>query len=290
MVRKLLRNAGLALILLPEPFTTPLGLALLGASYIFAHFSRVDTPAYLRGFIKMYLTESRLRGTPGIIQHKLKQTLSDSEWRYKPEKDIRCGIDASRLMLRFGKNMAIEFAEPAMPIRHDMKRRWAGYVWPGAPPDIRTTGTASHIIDTSHLSVRFLEDACGGSRKPVEKTVHHCLKRDMVVFSADTRIPEKTVTHSFDASRLSARFAESVDPSREAALDKAIYHSMKHDLYGYVLPSIHEHAETAVVHSMDSGRLLRHYEKTMSSRSAVPQESVVHTFNPAKVSLALGMG
>src|ERR1035437_6217155 len=101
MVRKLLRNAGLALIFLPEPFTTPIGLALLGASYIFAHFSRVDTPDYLRGFIKMYLKEARVRGgSPGIIQHKLNQPPSGSEWSYRPAKNLRCGIDASRLLLR----------------------------------------------------------------------------------------------------------------------------------------------------------------------------------------------
>jgi len=263
VVRKLLRNAGLALILLPEPFTTPIGLALLGASYMFAQFSRVDTPAYLRGFIKMYLHESRLRGTSGVIEHKLKQTLSESEWRYRPAEDVHCGIDASRLMLRFGKDMTIEFAEPATPIRHDMKQRWAGYVWPGAAPDLLVTRTATHIIDTSHLSLRFLEDACGGSRKPVGKTVTHTLDIDRLAFRCDTATP---------------------------TVDKAIHHSMKHDLYGYVLPSVPVHAETAVLHTVNSGRLLRHYEKTLPSRTTAKQESKVHTFNPAKVGLALGMG
>lgn len=264
MVRKLLRNAGLALIFLPEPFTTPLGLALLGASYIFAHFDRVDTPAYLRGFIKMYLKEASIRGdTPSVIHHKLKQTLSDSEWRYRPEKDVRCGIDAGRLLLRFDKDMNIEFAEPAMPVRHNLKQRWAGYVWPGASPDIHATAIASHIINTSHLSVRFLEDACGGSRKPVEKTVNHTLDIDRFFLRCDTASP---------------------------AVEKAIHHSMKHDLFGYVQPSVPLHADTTVVHSVNRNGLLRHYEKTMPPRSVVMTEPKVHAFNPAKVSLALGRG
>lgn len=243
-MRKLLRSAGLALVLLPEPFTTPLGLALLGASYIFEHLRRVDTPAYLSGFIKMYLKEARLcGGAPGVIQHKLKQTLSDSEWRYRPAKDVRCGIDSSRLMLRFGKDMTIEFAEPATPIRHSVRQKWAGYVWPGA--------------------VRFPVDACGGSRKPVEKTV----------------------SHTMDIGRLSLRC-----DTATLAVEKAIRHSMKHELHGYVLPSVPVHAETAVVHTMNSDRLLHYYEKTMPTRFAVKPEPVVHAFNPAKVSLALGMG
>ena len=308
MVRKLLRNAGLALIFLPEPFTTPIGLALLGASYIFAHFDRIDTPAALRGFIKMYLKETSVRGgAPGVIQHKLKQTLSDSEWRYRPENDVQYGIDASRLLLRFDKDMKVEFDEPAIPVRHDMKQRWAGYVWLGASPDIRTTAIGSHIIDTSHLSVRFLEDACGGSRKPVEKMVSHTLNIDRISLQCDTASP---------------------------AVEKAIQHSMIHDLYGYVQPSVPVHLE-AVVHSMNSDRLvreyessmafkadgdktvvhnidrsasgfpaheakeilhavnrnglLRHYEKTMPDRSAVVPEPKIHAFNPAKVSLALGI-
>ena len=293
MVRKLLRNAGLALIFLPEPFTTPIGLALLGASYIFAHFNRIDTPASLRGFINMYLTEARIRGgTPSI----------------RPEKDVNCRIDTSRLLLRFGKNMNIEFDKPTMPVRHDMKQRWAGYVWPGKPPDIHTTAIASHIIDTSHLSVRFLEDACGGYRKPLEKTVNHTLDTDRLSLRCDTATP---------------------------AVEKAIHHSMKHDLYGYVQPSVLLHAEIAMVHSLNGDRLgrlyegslpapvdnktivhnidrtvpgipvhrekdvvhavnknglLRHYEKTMPGRSAVMPEPKNHAFNPAKVSLALGMG
>jgi hypothetical protein len=310
VVRKLLRNAGLALIFLPEPFTTPLGLALLGVSYIFAHFDRVDTPAYLRGFIKMYLKETSIRGgTPGVIQHKLKQTLSDSEWRYRPAKDVRYDIDSSRLLLRFDKDMNIEFDEPVMPVRHNMKHRWADYVWPGTSLDINTTAISNHIVGTSHLSVRFLEEACGGARKPVAKTVKHTLDIDRLVLRGDTASP---------------------------AVEKAIHHSMKHDLYGYVQPSVPVYAETTVVHTMNNDRLMRqyeasntsqiaadktvvhnidrtasgfpvheekevvhavnrngllcHYEKTMPGRSVVVPEPKVHAFNPAKMSLALGIG
>jgi hypothetical protein len=308
-MRKLLRNAGLALIFLPEPFTTPVGLALLGVSYIFAHFDRIDTPAYLRGFIKMYLKEASIRGgSPGVIQHKLKQTLSDTEWRYRPEKNVRNDIDASRLLLRFDKDMNVEFAEPASPVRHDIKQRWASYVWPGVSADIHTTAIASHIIDTSHLSVSLLEDAGGGSRMPMAQTVNHSLNIERLSLLCDTATP---------------------------AVEKAIHHSMKHDLYGYVQPSVPLHAEIAKVHTMNNDRLsrlyedsmpstvddktvvhnidrakpgfapppekdvvhavnknglLRHYEKTMPARSAVMPEPKVHPFNPAKVSLALGIG
>ena len=285
MVRKLLRNAGLVLILLPEPFTTPLGLALLGVSYVFARFNRIDTADYLRGFIRMYLKESRLRGeAPGVIHHKLKQALSDTEWSYRPAKDVTCGIDASRLSLRFGKDMNIEFAEPATPVRHNMKQRWAGFVWPGTAPDVRTTATANHVIDTSHMSVRFLQDTYGGSRKPAERVVKHTLDIEKLSLRCDTSSP---------------------------IVEKAIHHGMIQNLYGYVLPSIPARTESAktiahhfdralsgfptrkeqeIVHSVNRNGLLRHYEKTMPTRSAVSPEPKVHAFNPAKVSLALGMG
>ena len=305
MVRKLLRNAGLALIFLPEPFTTPVGLALLGVSYIFAHFDRVDTPAYLRGFIKMYLKEARIRGgTPGVIQHKLKQTLSDSEWRYRPEKDVRYDIDASRLLLRFDKDMNVEFAEPAAPVRHNMKQRWADFVWPGTSLDIHTTATANHIVGTSHLSVRFLEEACGGVRKPVAKTVKHTLDIDRLALRSDTASPdiEKAIHHSMkhdlygyvqpsipvysvhtmNSDRLVRHYEAA---SSLAAIDKTVVHNFDRTMAGFVVP-----AEKEVVHAVNKNGLLRHYEKTMPTRSVVVPEHKVHPFNMAKVSLALGMG
>ncbi len=338
MLRKVLRNAGLALVLLPEPITTPLGLALLGAAYLMGRFNRIDTPDYLRGFIKMYLNARPVSGSNSLIRHKLTQKLQDSEWHYQPKKDVQYGIDATRLMLRFGKDMTIEFAEPASPIKHDINGRWAGYVWPGAAPDLNTTAPATHIIDTSRLSLRYLEAACGGSSKSVEKTVHHTLNRELYERNSKenaAEVPEKTVTHTLDSSRLAAFNAEP-GASKESAADKAIHHSMKEDLRGYVLPSVQLHTEIVhsvdadrlrylygeamskpaadpqakpavrhlgyitgivpvyeekdtVVHTMNNDRLQRHYDKTMQSRGTPEQVTKVHTFNPAKVSLALGM-
>lgn len=286
MLRKVLRNAGLALVLLPEPFTTPLGLALLGTAYLMGRFNRIDTPAYLRGFIKLYLNETRPSGSTGnLIHHKLLQKLNESDWRYEPKKDVRCGIDSSRLMLRFGKDMAVEFDEPRSPIRHRMKDRWAGYVWPGSAPDLNVTPTATHIINTSSLSLRLLEDACGGSRRPIEKTVRHSLNREMLgALSAENAPAGRTISHTMGTARLSTVYTAS---RGTRAIDKAIYHSM--NLSGYVLPCVTV-AENAAVHAVDSTRLLQHYNKTMPSRLNAPKKNISHSFNPAKASLALGIG
>ena len=287
-LRKILKSAGLALILMPEPFTTPLGLALLGASYIFARLGRVDTPESLRGFIKMYLKETRTHGEPGIIQHKLIQTISSTEWRYQPEKNtVKSSIDTDRLLLRFGKDLAIEFAEPQTPIKHDIRHRWAGFVWPGSAPDIRSTPAGSHVIGTSRLSVRYLADVSGGSAKPVEKIVRHEIRHNVLQNTAGEATPEKITAHNLNAIRVSAVYSGSA--LKPSVADMALFHGIRQDLSGYVLPSVA--AEKFVVHSMNCDKISRQYAQTKPSRGVTSTPApVAHTFNPAKASLALGIG
>jgi hypothetical protein len=55
MSRKLLRGVGLALIAMPEPFTTPLGVGLLAASWVLAKRQDAQRRAYLRHLLKEYL-------------------------------------------------------------------------------------------------------------------------------------------------------------------------------------------------------------------------------------------
>lgn len=56
MARKLLRTFGLGLIALPEPFTTPLGVGLLVASYLLFRNQEADSHHRLQKLIKEYLS------------------------------------------------------------------------------------------------------------------------------------------------------------------------------------------------------------------------------------------
>lgn len=274
MLRKVLRNAGFALIFLPEPFTTPLGLVLLGTAYLMGRFGRIQTPDYLRGFIKMYLDESRpIGGKKNVIQHKLRQKLEDSGWRCQLKNDVPRCIDAGRLTVRFGKEMIIEFAEPATPFQHSLKERWAGYVWPEVSLDINVTQPATHVIDFSRLSFCRLDNNCGGSLRPVEKAVYHSLNRGLSVnvFGEKFHGIYNNVSHVPEAPRLSSTRTPPF-ASHEAEADKVIYHNMKPDLFGYVLSSVPVQEEKVVRHTMDRTRLLAQYEQTVPSRAIAPKE------------------
>jgi hypothetical protein len=56
MGRRLLRTFGLGLIALPEPFTTPLGVGLLVASYLLFREQKADSHYRLQKLIKEYLS------------------------------------------------------------------------------------------------------------------------------------------------------------------------------------------------------------------------------------------
>ena len=56
MLQKSLRSAGILLIALPEPFTTPVGAALLLASYLSTKKQRADSYENLHSLFQNYLT------------------------------------------------------------------------------------------------------------------------------------------------------------------------------------------------------------------------------------------
>ncbi len=78
-MRKLLRSSGIALLALPEPFTTPLGALLLCAAYSLPRRPRADSYSRLQEFGKLYLSlyRNQIRsfdiggqsGTPEKIVH-----------------------------------------------------------------------------------------------------------------------------------------------------------------------------------------------------------------------------
>ncbi len=208
MLRRVLKKVGLALILLPEPFTTPLGLALIGAAYVFSRIDRVDGPRQLRGLMTLYFKHARPVGETGkIIQHKLKQRLIDYEWRFQsdlPEKDIRYNIEISRLMLRYAEKMSNP-PPVEKTVHHSL--RWAGYVLPEPPRSKDAVQkTVIHKIDDSRLALRYSEMAGGSARGTVaDKVIYHNLKSSLsgYVLPSKTLVPEKVIRHTIINTNLS---------------------------------------------------------------------------------------
>ena len=212
MLRRVLKKVGFVLILLPEPFTTPLGVVLLGAAYVFSRFDRVDSARQLRGLMKLYFKHARPVGQTGkIIQHKLKQRLIDYEWRFQPrcigEKDVRSNIEISRLMLRYAEKMSnpppVEKA-----VHHTL--RWADYVLPEPPRSIEAVQrTVIHKIDDSRLALRYSDMAGGSARGTVaDKVIFHNLKSSLSGYVLPSgpstgRMPEKIVHHTIINTNLS---------------------------------------------------------------------------------------
>lgn len=213
MLRRMLRNIGFTLLLLPEPFTTPFGLALLGAAYLFAKSSRVDSPRQLRGLMSLYFNNARPVGQTGkIIQHKLKQKLIDFEWRgsqpVEPE-NTNNSIEAeiSRLILRYGETMSgPTFTAVEKTVHHSLNQRWAGYVWPGQPQSVEATeNTVNHKIDSSRLSLRYSDMAGGSARGMIaDKVIYHNLKSSLsgYVLPGKALVPEKTIRHTISKAKL----------------------------------------------------------------------------------------
>ena len=235
MLRRVLRNIGLALILLPEPFTTPLGLVLLGAAYIFARSRRVDSRRHLRGLIRLYLNDTRPFGQTGkIIQHKLKQRLIDYEWRFQPrcigEKDIRSNIEISRLILRYAE--AMKNPPPVeKTVHHSLQQRWAGYVWSEPPRSIETTEkTVNHKIDDSRLALRYSDMAGGCARGMIaDKVIYHNLKSSLsgYVLPSKSLLPEKTVRHVVNNNRLVQHYEKTMPClTRSEPQKKLVSHSI----------------------------------------------------------------
>ncbi|MDO8716019.1 MAG: hypothetical protein Q7J73_04345 [Dehalococcoidales bacterium] len=209
MLRRVLKKLGLALILLPEPFTTPLGVVLLGAAYVFSRIDRVDSARQLRGFMNLYFRHARPVGQTGkIIQHKLKQRLIDYAWRFEPdlpEKDIRYNLEISRLILRYAERMS-NLPVVAKPVHHSMKQRWESYILPEPPRSIEAVQrTVIHKIDDSRLALRYSDMAGGSARGTIaDKVIFHNLKSSSgYVLPGKVLVPEKIVHHTIVNTNLS---------------------------------------------------------------------------------------
>ncbi len=88
--RKLLKGLGIALIALPEPFTTPVGVALLCAAYALPGKPRVDSYNRLQEFCKLYLSLYQARscdynmgGQPRMPEKIARHTLRH-DWSGQP--------------------------------------------------------------------------------------------------------------------------------------------------------------------------------------------------------------
>ena len=131
-MHKWLRGVGIALVAMPEPFTTPFGVALLGASLLLARQQEMRRRAYLRHLMKEYI-RSYKRLSPGD--------------RYDPES------------LPFKYKEALYQPEKAPAPRVGSR----GYSWPDRPklePEI-----VRHALDLSRIQRR--RDS-GGSRRGFE--------------------------------------------------------------------------------------------------------------------------
>lgn len=207
MLRRVLKRVGLVLILLPEPFTTPLGVVLLGAAYVFSKIDRVDSARQLRGFMNLYFKHARPVGQTGkVIQHKLKQRLIDYEWRFQPDmpvNDVRSNIEISRLILRYAETMSNPPAV-AKTVHHSLKQRWDGYILPEPSRSIDAVQkTVIHKIDDSRLALRY-SDLAGGSAQGTiaDKVIFHNLKSSLSGYVLPAPTPKKLVTHSLGTTKL----------------------------------------------------------------------------------------
>ena len=87
MSRKVLRGVGLALIALPEPITTPIGLGILAASWAISRHEESRKKARLKYILKDYLHSYRPFGlgmnvdapVPRVVSHRERQPLFHSD-------------------------------------------------------------------------------------------------------------------------------------------------------------------------------------------------------------------
>lgn len=131
-MHKWLRGLGIALIAMPEPFTTPFGVAILGASLLIARQQRIKQRAYLRHLMMEYV-RSYKRLNPGERYDPESLPFKYKEALYQPQKD-----SSSRVGSR-------------------------GYTWTGQPriaPEI-----VHHVLDASRIQRRLNS---GGSRRGYE--------------------------------------------------------------------------------------------------------------------------
>lgn len=262
MLRKALRGIGIALILLPEPFTTPFGLLLLGVAFLLSRSRKLSSRPYLRGLIKLYLNHTHPHSQSAkTIHHNLDARLAElnSRWPPSPPKKIPVtyhAIDDDRLRLKYAgqlntagrsSNQSTGRQEKAgNAVRHSLEERWANYDWP-RPPRITDNGLKNPVL--------------------------HRLGESSLV---------RGMAHSPD--QLEDRQNSVI--SQKA--DKVIYHGLKHDLSGYVLPSVSLIPEKTVPHTIDMLKLERYYGRVREERETAKLAAKGKRRQPERIILRRG--
>ena len=110
MNRAVLRGVGIALIALPEPFTTPLGVAVVAASYLIPH-RQGDSRANVRAVVREYAATYRPfgMGAAFVAANEPGKRLSETE---------RTGLFYMRDVLPTRALVPAKTPEPKLPVLH----------------------------------------------------------------------------------------------------------------------------------------------------------------------------
>ena len=211
MGHRLLKTFGLVLIALPEPFTTPFGVALLLLAHFLFRKHRPDSYNRLRELVRGYLNHFRAYdynkvSGGAVIVHTLDRNLALEEatkgiamkpWvnqRTEPREVVFHTLNWNLL----SETTSSEFQDsPAIQSESSLK-------------------VVYHALDYNSLRVRFkdkLQGYWGVQSSDVDKVVHHNLKRIPPVgesargdlcgywFSQPVR-KEKVIHHKLDKARM----------------------------------------------------------------------------------------
>ncbi len=110
MNRAVLRGVGIALIIAPEPFTTPLGAAIVAASYLIPH-RQGDSRANVRAVVREFATTYRPfgMGAAFVAANEPGKRLSETE---------RTGLFYLRDVLPTRALVPAKPAPPKLPVLH----------------------------------------------------------------------------------------------------------------------------------------------------------------------------
>lgn len=183
MLRRFLRNLGIALIILPEPFTTPVGILLLCISLCLPGQEHVDTYSHLQSFFTPYVSqvkasnqglEARRKALTRVVHHilmyrRVYEPLSQRKLiHHTLRRDIPCEFRP---------------AEPRKVIHHPLRRDLL-YAYKMTEPERVTYHTlkrdlsySRHDADSEKLISHVLRQDLTYEPKPdsLKKVMHHPL-------------------------------------------------------------------------------------------------------------------
>ena len=157
MTRKLIRGVGLALIAMPEPITTPIGVSLLAVSWVMARRHDAQKRAYLRHILQEYLHT------------------------YKP---FGYGVDTKTVAHSLNRIENTSFYDRG---KGPSRVGFGGYAWPGKSK--KELQPVYHSFDRSEIRKRL---CTGGSRQGHEgywgrksyieiKPVYHTIQKTLAL-------------------------------------------------------------------------------------------------------------